>query len=332
MNRLRGIDRDVAILVVATLVALPLPLLLSGAQQQVAVRVLLFALLGVSWNVMGGYAGQFSFGHAAYFGLGAYTSAFLLVELGVSPWIGMLAGAAVAAAFGALTGFLCFRYELKGAYFALATFAFAEMLRLVALNLDLVNRAVGFRVPLVDGPSLALLQFPPGSPAYFYVMLGLLVGTLLVVIAFIRSRTGHYVVAVREDESAAAAVGVDVTRTKVTAVALSAALAAVGGAFYVQFFFFIDPGLAFGSAMSVQILLPAIIGGVGTVWGPVIGAAVLVPLAEVTARLVRQPPGALAFLEGRSGLDLVIYGAVLILIILFVPHGIYGSLTRRARS
>jgi branched-chain amino acid transport system permease protein len=325
VNRLGRLNRNALVLLVGTILALPLPLLLSGTQQQVAVRIMLFALLGSAWNVMGGFAGQFSFGHAAYFGLGAYSSAYLLVNRGISPWVGMLVGAALAAAFGALTGFLAFRYELKGAYFALATFAFAEMLRLITLNLDLVNRAVGFRVPLIEGSSWALLQFPPSSPNYYYAMLALLVAGLAIVIALMRSKMGYYIVALRDDEPAARAVGIDGMRYKVAAVAISAALTAVGGAYYVQFIFFIDPELAFGPGVSVQILLPAIIGGVGTIWGPVVGAAVLVPLSELTAGLIRNPPAFLSFLGGRAGLDLVIYGIVLIVMIVQVPRGVYGA-------
>jgi branched-chain amino acid transport system permease protein len=326
------IDRNLVVLAALVVVALPLPALLSGAQQQVAVRLMLFALLGVAWNVMGGFAGQFSFGHAAYFGLGAYASAYLLVNHGISPWIGMTVGAALAGAFGALTGWLSFRYELRGAYFALATFAFAEMLRLISFNLELVNRAVGFRVPLIDGSSWWLLQFPPGSPNYYYAMLLLLTATIVAVIAVMRSKTGYRIIAVREDEEAARAIGINTMRFKLVAVVVSAALAALGGAFYVQFIFFIDPQLAFGPAVSVQILLPAIIGGVGTIWGPVVGAVVLVPLAEVTAALVREPPPALDFLAGRAGLDLIVYGIVLIVMIVYVPRGIYGALAHRLRS
>lgn len=325
----RFVDRDVLILVGLVVVALVMPFVLTGVQLQLATRVLLFALLGSAWNVMGGFAGQFSFGHAAYYGIGAYATAYLLVNHGISPWVGMALGAVLAAAFGALTGFLAFRYELKGAYFALATFAFAEMLRLTAINLDLVNAAVGFRVPLVEGSSWLLLQFSPDSPNYFYAMLGLLVGGLGVIIALVRSRAGYRIVALREDEDAAKAVGIDTMVHKVCAVAVSAALTALGGAFYFMFVFFIDPTLAFGSGVSVQILLPAIIGGVGTVWGPVVGAAVLVPLAEYSAALVRSPPPVLGFLSGRAGLDLVVYGLVLVVMIRYLPRGLYGTVARR---
>jgi branched-chain amino acid transport system permease protein len=329
----KKLDRDVVALAVLVVVLIPVPLFLeTTTQQEIAVRFLLFALLGVAWNVMGGFAGLFSFGHAAYFGLGAYTSAYLLVKHGVSPWIGMAAGAAVAAAFGVLTGFLSFRYRLRGAYFALATFAFAEMLRLIFSKLELVEASRGLRVPLEIGGSLWKLQFRSGDPGYFWVILALLAGAMLAVIWLMRSRAGTFISAVRDDEEAAAAAGVDVMRTKLLAVAVSAALTAVAGAFYVQFFFFINPELAFGAAVSVQILLPAIIGGIGTIWGPALGGALLAAIAELSSSLVDNPPQALSFLEGRTGLDLMIYGAVLVLVILLLPRGIYPALRERARA
>jgi branched-chain amino acid transport system permease protein len=330
MSRLRSIDRNLLALGVVVLLALPVPLLLSTASELgIAVRLLLFALFGVAWNVMSGFAGQFSFGHAAYFGLGAYTSTYLLAVHDVSPWLGMAAGAAAAAAFGVVTGFLSFRYRLGGAYFALATFAFAELLRLLATRFDPIGASRGLRVPLLPESSLAMLQFPAGSSAYYYVILGLVAAALLVVIVLMRSRSGAYILAIRDDEEAAAASGVDVTRYKLFAVAISAAMTAVAGAFYAQFYFFIDPTIAFGPAVSVQILLPAIVGGVGTIWGPAIGGLVLGAIAEISGSLVRDPPPLLSFLDGRAGLDLMIYGAVLIAIILLLPRGLYPALQRR---
>lgn len=326
------VRRELLILGVVVAALATVPLFLSGSLRSVAVRVLLFAMLGVAWNVMGGLAGQFSFGHAAFFGIGAYTSAVLLVDVGWSPWIGMLAGALLAALFGALAGWLSFRYKLQGAYFALATFAFAEMLRLWVSRADALNAARGYRVPLLSESSWWMLQFPPESPNYYFTMLGLLAFSLGVVILFINSRTGLFVLATRENEDAAEAAGVDTTRFKVVAVALSSALTAMAGTFYVQFFFFIEPEIAFGPRLSVEILLPAIVGGVGTVWGPAVGAAILIPLGEVSARLVRDPPEFLAFIEGRSGVDLIIFALVLIVIIVFRPRGVYGSIRARVTA
>jgi branched-chain amino acid transport system permease protein len=323
--------RHLVILGVLTVLLVPVPLLLPPATQAVAVRVLIFAIMAVGWNIMSGFGGMFSFGHAAYFGLGAYTSAWLLVNHGISPWIGLVAGMVVAALFGALVGFLALRYRLKGAYFALSTFAFAEMLRLLAINSDFVNRAVGYNVPLRQQSSLAFMQFEPGSPAYFWIALGLTVVAIAVSILFLRSRLGRFTIAVRDDEEAAAALGVPVMRTKILTIALSGAITSVAGTFYTQYYFFVDPDVAFGPSVSIQAILPAVIGGVGTIWGPAIGALVLGPLNDVTATLLRNPPEALSFLQGRAGLDVVVYALLLILIVLLLPQGVYGAIRERVR-
>lgn len=324
-------NRHLLVVAVLAVVLAPLPLVLPDASEAVAVRILVFAIMAVGWNVMSGFGGLFSFGHAAYFGIGAYVSVWLLVEKDVSPWIGMVGGVVGASLFALLLGFLTLRYKLKGAYFALSTFAFAEILRLLATNSDLVNRAVGYNVPIRPESSLAYLQFPPGSPMYFWVALALTVAALAVSILFLRSRAGRFTVAVRDDEEAAAAVGIPVMRTKLTAMALSAAITSVAGTFYVQYYFFVDPDTAFGSSVSIQAILPAVIGGVGTIWGPVIGAVILGPLNDVTATLLRNPPEFLDFLQGRAGLDVVMYAILLIVIVLVLPQGVYGALRERWR-
>ena len=331
-SALKGSRRDLLILVVVAGVLAFVPLFVTGPLRTVAVRVLMAAGLGIAWNVMGGYAGQFSFGHAAFFGIGAYTGAVLLVDVGLSPWIGMLIGAVLAGAFGALTGWLSFRYELKGAYFALATFAFAEMLRLIAMNQEFLNAQRGFRVPLVSGSSWWMLQFPSSSSNYYFVVLGLVVVVQAIVILTMNSRIGLFTVAIREDEEGAESAGVDAMRYKVLAAAISGALTAVFGVFYTQFFFFIDPELAFGAAVSVNILLPAVIGGTGTLWGPMVGAAILIPLGEFSSRFVRNPPAFLEAIQGRSGVDLIFFALLLIVIIIFLPKGVYGSVRERLRA
>jgi branched-chain amino acid transport system permease protein len=323
--------RNLAVLGVLVVVLAPLALVLPPAQQAVAVRVLIFALMAIGWNVMSGFGGMFSFGHAAYFGIGAYTGAWLLVEHGVSPWFGMLAGAALAAGFGTLTGFLALRYRLRGAYFALATFAVAEMLRLLATSSDLVNRAVGYNVPLLRGTSWSMLQFPAGSPNYFWAGLGLVAVAVAVSVLYLRSRAGQFTLAARDDEVAAASVGVPVLRYQLFTIALSAAITAVAGVFYVQYYLYVNPDLAFGASVSIQAILPAVIGGVGTVWGPVIGAVILGPLSDVTATLLRQPPEFLGFLAGRGGLDVMLYAVLLIVIVLALPQGVYGAAEERLR-
>jgi branched-chain amino acid transport system permease protein len=317
-----NVRRQLIALAAGVVVLAALPSLLPPAQEAVAVRTLIFALMAVAWNVMSGLGGMFSFGHAAFFGLGAYADAFLLTRYGLSPWLGMVAGALLAAGFGVLTGFLCFRYRLRGAYFALATFAFAETLHLLALKFAPTKAAAGLNVPLVQGSSWGALQFPPGSPNYLWTALGLTALAVAATIGLLHSRAGRYVIAIREDETAASALGVPVLRYKLATIAVSAAITAVAGAFYTQYYLFIDPDLAFGSAVSIQAILPSVIGGVGTVWGPLAGAAILGPLSDVTATLLRDPPGALAFLRGRSGLDVIMYAVLLIVIVVALPKGI----------
>lgn len=328
----RRVDGNYIVLAGLALVLAFVPLFAEGAMLQVAIRALLFGMLGTAWNIMAGHAGLFSFGHAAFFGLGAYTSAYLLVEHGVSPWIGMVAGMAVGAAFAVLTGYLSFRYKLTGAYFVLTTFAFAEMLRLITINFEAVNAARGYRVPLQRDATFWDMQFPPESSAYYYVILGMLVLSLLATISFMRSRNGYFITAIRDNEEAAASLGINPMRYKLLATALSGALTAAGGTFYFQFLFFIDPSLAFGASMSVEILLPGIIGGMGTIYGPLVGSMLLMPLSEFTGWLVRSPPRLLGFLEGRSGVDLAIFGGLLVGIIIFLPKGVLGTIMDRSST
>jgi branched-chain amino acid transport system permease protein len=326
---LRRLDANSKAIVVIGLVAVLIPQFVSGSSLDVATRIVLFAGLSSAWNVMAGYSGLFSFGHAAFFGLGAYSTAYLLAVRGISPVIGLVAGAAAGALFGLLLGYLTFRYRLRGAYFVLTTFAFAEMLYLIALKFGPINGAVGLRVPIRREESWWWMQFAPNSPNYFYLMLIYLLVSLAAINMLTRSRTGQYIVAVRDDEDAASALGINPLRSRLTAVAWSGALTAVGGTFYFQYLFFIEPPLAFGPAISVEILLPGVIGGMGTFWGPLVGSGLLVLLGEFTSTFVRRPPDFLSFLQGRSGLDLALYGALLIGIIMFLPRGIYGTLEHR---
>lgn len=324
-DRRSSLQRDLLALAVLVVVAALVPVVVPEAQQAVAVRVLVFALMALGWNLMSGFGGMFSFGHAAYFGIGAYADTYLLVNHGTSPWISMVVGAVLAGGVAALTGFLAFRYRVRGAYFALATFAFAEMLRLLAANTEVVGGAVGYRVPLLREQSWSKLQFDAGAPEYYWVGLGLVALAVLVTLLYLRSRAGRYTVAIRDDEDAAESLGIPVMRYKLTTMALSA----VAGAFYAQYYLFVDPDIAFGQQQSIQAILPAVVGGVGTVWGPLVGAVVLGPLSDVTATLLRTPPAALSFLQGRNGLDVMLYAVLLIVIVLVLPKGIYGTVRDR---
>ncbi len=325
MKFIRRIHPNYLALAVLTLLLLPLPLFLDKFLVSLAILILYWAYLGNAWNIMAGFAGQFSFGHAVFYGLGAYTSTVLLVDYGLSPWGGMLAGAALAGLFGLAMAYLLFRFGIRGHFFALGTFAIAEMVRLIATETAFINTSIGIHIPLVRGDSWARMQFERTQANYFYVVLFLFVLGMLVTIVISRSKLGYYFLALREDEEAAAALGVDVVLYKMFAVAISGALTAMAGSFFAQYFLFIDPTLAFGVAVSVQILLRPIVGGVGTIWGPLVGALLLTPLAEFTRAFVRTPPAVLGFIQGRAGVDVMLFGLILIVVVLFLPGGLVGA-------
>ena len=325
MSYWRRIPHDFRTLIVLTLLLLILPRFLNQFLVSLAILVLYWAYLGNAWNLLGGYAGQFSFGHAMFYGIGAYTSTVLLVDYGISPWVGMLVGAALAGLFGAVVAFLLFRFGIRGHFFALGTFAIAEMVRLVASELEIINTTIGIHIPLVKGDDWLRIQFEATTVNYYYVILGLFVVGTIVTIVIVHRKLGFYFMAIREDEEAAAALGVDVLRYKVMAMAISGALTAIGGSFFAQYFLFIDPSIAFSVALSVQILLRPIVGGVGTIWGPLVGAIFLTPLSEFTRDLVRNPPEFLSFIQGRAGVDVMLFGLILILVLLFMPDGLVGA-------
>jgi branched-chain amino acid transport system permease protein len=323
--------RTLGLLAVLTVVAAFVPFVLPESQQAVAVRVLIFALMATGWNLMSGYGGMFSFGNAAYFGVGAYADALLVTEHSISPWIGMAVGAALAAVLAVLTGYLAFRYKVRGAYFALATFAIAEMLRLLASNTHWVNGTIGYHVPLLRSESWWMLQFDANAPEYYWTGLALVVLAFVVTLLYLHSRAGRYTVAIRDDEAAAEAIGIPVLRYKVTTMALAAAITAVAGAFYAQYYLFVDPDIVLGQTQSIQAIVPAVVGGVGTLWGPIVGAVIVGPLSTLTASLLRTPPESLSFLAGRGGLDVILYAVLVIVIVLALPKGLYGTVRRLRR-
>jgi len=293
-----------------------LPLGLDQYLIHLGVLVLFFAYLGVAWNILGGYAGQFSFGHAAFFGLGAFTSTLLHVDYGWSPWLGMVAGGLVGVALGLVSGGLSFRYGLRGPYFALVMLAFAEMLRLTAETWMARSYPLGLPIPL-KGTSWFDFQFADKA-YYYYVILVMLSLATWLCHRLARSKIGAYLQAIRDNEEAAEALGVDTYRYKLLAMTISAFLTATGGTFYAQYILTLEANEVFSVLISVEILLSVIIGGAGTVFGPLVGAFVLQLLSEFTRVYVR------AF----SGMDLVVYGAVLIIVILYLPEGVQGGLRR----
>ncbi len=273
------------------------------------------ASLGLSWNVLGGFGGQYSFGHAMFFGMGAYASAVLQVRAGVNPWVVLPIAMALGALTGAVVGGLTFRYGLKGSYFALVTLAFAEMFRVLANTFEFTGAGVGMMIKLA--PGVANFQFA-SKLGFYYTILVLVVAGLLVGCWLRHSRYGAQLVAVRENEDAARALGIDAFRVKLAAITLSGAMMAAGGVFYLQMFQYIDPPLAFGPNVSVEALLVAIIGGMGTVFGPVVGAFAVAAINETTTRLIGDAPA----------LSLALYGVLLVVIVAFLPNGLIGGLAR----
>jgi branched-chain amino acid transport system permease protein len=301
------------ILVAVGLLAMVPLLTASNLVLNFLVVTLLIALVGQGWNLLGGYGGQYSFGHAAFFGTGAYVTAILQVRYGVNAWLGFCIGIAAGALVGAVIGALSFRSRLKGSYFALVTLAFAEVLRIIASVAPVTGAGVGTLIRLDLRPEA--FQFQSRAP-FYWIILGL-VGASLILLKLIEdSRFGAYLVAVRENEDTAQSLGVDPTRIKLGAMTISAAITAAGGGFYAQYFLFVDAGIAYGPWISIEALLAPMIGGIGTVFGPLLGALAVKTLGEIT-KLVTG---------GAPGLDLVIYGGVLILVIAFAPRGVAGIL------
>ncbi len=296
------------------------PPYLSRYYIHILVTIFLFAAAAEAWNIIGGYGGQFSLGHAAYFGLGAYTSTMLFHYFQVSPWVGMLLGAGIAVVVSWGIGWLCFR--LQGPYFVISTIALAEVLRFVFLNQRWVTMgATGMSIKF-KGHDPWLMQF--GSKLYYYyIALALCLVIIYVTYKVAGSRLGQYLVALGQNQAAAEAVGVDSVAVKRTALSLSAFFTAICGTFYAQYTFFIDPDTVFGLPLSIELALFGIIGGVGTLWGPVIGAFMLRILTEYTSA---------AFGAGLAGIQLVIYGGLLMAMVLWKPEGLApmgASLYRR---
>jgi len=309
--QLRGRASFALTAVIAVMLVLPLAVKSSFALD-ILIRILLFAFIGTAWNLLGGYAKQLSLGHAAFFGLGAYTSTLLQIDFGISPWIGMVAGGVVGMLASLPIGWLCFR--LRGPYFAIATIATAQVLMLVFLKFrDFAWGAEGTTIPNL-GYAPLMMQFEGKAP-YYYIVLGLLAIALVITAWIERSRIGYYLVAIGEDEDAAEAVGVDVFRVKRDIYMISSFLTALAGTFYTQYIYFIDPQTAFNFSISIEAALVSIVGGIGTLWGPVIGTMLL----ETTSALLQSWLG-----NSIGGVQLTVYSLILMAVILWRPTGIMG--------
>lgn len=288
----------------------------SGYALNAIIMTLYAALLAQAWNILGGFGGQFSFGHAVFFGTGAYAMAVLQVKFGWNAWAALPAALALGGAMGALIGALSFRYGLRGSYFALVTLAFAEVFRILANTFQFTGAGVGLMVPLAE--TAANMQFATRT-GYLYLILAFVVAGFVVSWWLKHSRYGAWLQAVRDNEESAAALGVNVFRVKLQAIVISGALMAAAGAFYVQYLHYIDPHIAYGPGVSVEALLGAIVGGMGTVWGPLLGATLLHLLGETTRNIMGDAPG----------INLAVYGIVLVLMVSFMPRGVMGLVHAR---
>jgi branched-chain amino acid transport system permease protein len=305
--------KQISVTGITLLLLLLFPLVITQTYLiHVMILVFMFGMLGVAWNIMGGYAGMFSFGQAAFFGIGAYTSSFLLVTFQVNPWIGLIAGGVVAALMAAAIGYPC--SNLRGHYFAIATIAFGEIVRIHFNNWKLVNAAEGITIPMVN-ESLANFMFHSSKLPYYYIILAFLLLALVICYFVANSKMGYYFRAIKESHDVAEVLGVNVVRYRLIAIMVSAFLSAMAGTFYAQYILYIDPESVMLLAISIQIVLISMLGGAGTIMGPVIGAAILIPIAELT-RIWLGHRG--------TGVDMLIYGFLITLISVYQPQGIWG--------
>ncbi len=303
---------------ICLLAALLLPAVVDASHLNLAILVLMAAQLGVSWNIVGGYAGQVSLGHAAFYGLGAYTSTLLLIKFGINPWVGMVAGGVVAVALSLAFGWSCFR--LKGHYFAMATIAVAELVQIFFTEWEWGGAAVGLYIPMAK-TGWAWMNFATKLP-YYWLALGLLLVTLAANFWIERSYLGYYFRAIKDEPDAARSIGVNIARYKQIALSVSAFFTAVGGSLYAQKELYIDPNSVLSTGLSIKMALVSILGGVGTLFGPVIGAVVLTSIEEFT-RIIFGGSG--------RGTDTIIYASLIIAIAVFYPTGIVGWWKNMAR-
>lgn len=315
--------RSIVALVVVAAALVVAPAVSNAYVLSILVLCLYFAYTGQAWNIMMGFAGQLSLGHSLYVGVGAYASALLFVKLGVNPWIGALAAIAVCTALGLVIGFLAFRFGIAGVYFAILTIAFAEFTRVGFEHWNWAGSTGGLFLPVAHRASndLATLR---GSPTmFYYVMLAFTAGALALSRVLLASRFGYYWRAIREDESAAEALGIDAFRYKMAAVALSAAMTALGGVFFAFYYNNLFPDQIFSIGRSIEIILGPIIGGIGTLLGPVVGAFLLTPLADALSELM------IWLGIDTPGVKHVFYGLCLLVVVMYLPNGVWPPIAHR---
>ena len=313
------INRHIILLLVSAAVMLAAPFFITS-KFYIDVLTLIFftAYIGQSWNILGGYAGQFSFGGVMFFGTGAYSSSILLTTFGIPPIIGIVFAIIAGALLGFIVGFMSFRSGLKGSYFALITLAFAELLRVLANSVEFTGGGVGLF--LTYAPGLKDLQFKTPTGFYYFALLLMLI-SIVIALWLERSRFGAQLVAIRENEEAAEALGINTLKCKIYAIMIMGAMGGAAGTFYAQKYLYLDPPIAYSIHLSVEMLLVTIVGGMGTVFGPLIGAFVLHIVNEIARHFIDTP-----------GLSLIVYGVILIVIISYLPNGLIGLFRKRMKK
>jgi len=289
----------------------------------VATLILYFAFVGQAWNVMMGFAGQLSLGHSLYVGVGAYVSAAMFVNLGIAPWAGLWVAILVCMALGAAIGFLAFRFGISGVYFALLTIAFAEFTRIGFDHIEWTGGSGGLFLKVAQREQMDLLNFRGPPAMYYYAILALAAGALAICAWLLKSRAGYYWQAIRENEEAAQALGINTFRYKMIAVLISSAMTAVSGVFFAFYYNNLFPEQIFHISRSIEIILGPIIGGIGTLFGPILGAFVLTVLADSITEVLAY------FGVEVPGIKQVFYGVVLLAVVMFLPHGIWPTLARK---
>jgi branched-chain amino acid transport system permease protein len=315
--------RASAALAALAVLLLIFPWLAGPYALSVATLILYFAYTGQAWNVMMGFAGQLSLGHSIYVGVGAYAAGAMFYHWGIGPWAGLWVAVALCVALGLAIGFLAFRFGISGVYFAVLTIAFAEFTRIGFDHLDWLGGPGGMFLKVAQRDSIDLPNFRGPPMMYYYAMLVLAACAFIACYLLLKSKAGYYWQAIRENEEAAQALGINVFRWKMAAVAVSSAMTAVSGVFFAFYYNNLFPEQIFSISRSIEIMLGPVIGGVGTLFGPILGAAVLTLLSdgitEALAALGWEVPG----------IKQVFYGVVLLAVVMFLPHGIWPALARR---
>lgn len=315
--------RRAALLGVLAVLLLVLPAYSGPYLLSVATLILFFAYTGQAWNVMMGFAGQLSLGHALYVGLGAYMSAGLFHHYGLGPWAGLWLALVVCVAAGAVIGFLAFRFGISGVYFALLTIAFAEFTRIGFDHINWLGGPGGLFIKVSQRDSWDLLNLRGPPAMFYYVILALTVAAFALCAWLLKSRAGYYWQAIRENEEAAQALGINTFRWKMAAVMLSAGMTSLSGVFFAFYYNNLFPEQIFHISRSIEIILGPIIGGIGTLFGPILGAIVLTVLGDGITEL-------LAYFDWEfPGVKQVFYGVVLLLVIMWLPHGIWPTLAKK---